>query len=77
MPIHRASVGWQWGNHGHVYPTRQGAEKQAAAAHANGWKGDSVEEIGRRLDVLGDAVDSLGKRLDAVTGQTLNGTTLK
>lgn len=41
MPIHRTEGGWQWGNHGHVYPTRAGAEKQAAAAHANGYEGDT------------------------------------
>jgi hypothetical protein len=41
MPIHREKGGYQWGNHGKVYPTKAGAEKQAAAAHANGWAGDS------------------------------------
>jgi hypothetical protein len=43
VPIHEtASGGWQWGQHGHVYATRAGAEKQAAAAHANGYAGDAV-----------------------------------
>jgi len=40
MPIHKTDGGWQWGQHGHVYPSREGAEKQAAAAHAHGYTGD-------------------------------------
>lgn len=40
MPIHKTkSGGWQWGTHGKVYKTRAGAARQAAAAHANGYKG--------------------------------------
>lgn len=42
MPIHKSGSGWQWGNHGKVYPTRAGAEKQAEAAHANGFTGDAA-----------------------------------
>lgn len=38
MPIHKVKGGYQWGSHGKVYPTREGAEKQAAAAHASGYK---------------------------------------
>ncbi len=37
MPIRKVQGGYKWGKHGHVYPTRAGAEKQAAAAHANGY----------------------------------------
>jgi hypothetical protein len=37
-PIRKVSGGYQWGHHGHVYPTRAGAERQAAAAHANGFR---------------------------------------
>jgi hypothetical protein len=40
MPIHQEGSGYQWGNHGKVYPTCEGAEKQASAAHANGFTGD-------------------------------------
>lgn len=40
MPIHREGSGWQWGSHGHVYSSRKGAERQAAAAHAHGYTGD-------------------------------------
>jgi hypothetical protein len=30
--------GYKWGQHGTTYPTRAQAAKQAAAAHANGYK---------------------------------------
>ena len=40
MPIHRATgprggKGWQYGNSGKVYPTRQGAVRQAQAIKAS------------------------------------------
>lgn len=41
MPIHKVDGGFQWGNHGKVYHSRAGAEKQAAAAYANGYRGDA------------------------------------
>ena len=41
MPIHQVDGKWQWGSHGTKYSSRAGAERQAAAAHANGFKGDS------------------------------------
>lgn len=49
MPIHSAELpsgkeGFEWGEHGKVYPTRAQAEKQAAAAHANGFQGDDLEK---------------------------------
>ena len=40
MPIRRVSGGYQWGNHGKVYPNRIDAEKQSAAAHASGYAED-------------------------------------
>lgn len=40
MPIHKVSSGYKWGSHGHVYPSREGAEKQAEAAYAHGYRGD-------------------------------------
>ena len=43
MPIHKEGSGYEWGNQGKVYHgknAREKAEKQAAAAHANGFKGD-------------------------------------
>lgn len=40
MPIHRTSDGkWQWGKSGKKYASRKGAERQAQAAHANGYRG--------------------------------------
>ena len=42
MPIHHEGSGWQWGSHGKVYPSREGAERQAAAAHAHGFTGDAA-----------------------------------
>ena len=42
MPIRKVSGGYKWGGKGKVYPTREGAEKQAAAAHANGFRGDMM-----------------------------------
>lgn len=38
MPIHKEGSGFQWGNHGKIYPTKEGAVKQAQAAHASGYK---------------------------------------
>lgn len=45
MPIHKEGSGFQWGNHGKVYPTKEGAVKQAQAAHANGYvsKGGALD----------------------------------
>ena len=40
MPVHRTkSGGYQWGSHGKVYPTKAGAQRQARAAYAHGYKG--------------------------------------
>ena len=43
MPIHAVkkdgkTVGYQYGQHGKVYPTRAQAAKQAAAIHAAGYQ---------------------------------------
>lgn len=38
MPVHRKGSGFQWGNHGKVYPSKAGAVKQMKAAFANGYK---------------------------------------
>ena len=43
MPVHKVDGGWQWGGHGKVYKSKEKAQKQAAAAFANGWTGDSDE----------------------------------
>ena len=38
MPIRKVKGGYQWGAKGKIYKTRAGAERQAAAAHAAGYK---------------------------------------
>lgn len=40
MPVRRVKGGYKWGSHGHVYKTRAGAERQARAIYAAGWRGD-------------------------------------
>jgi len=39
MPIKKVSGGYKWGKSGKVYPTKAGAQKQAQAAYASGYKG--------------------------------------
>ena len=56
MPIHKVSGGWRWGNHGKIYPNQEGAEKQAAAAHANGFTGDELKAAGVALRAPSDRV---------------------
>ena len=38
MPIRRVKGGYKWGSKGKVYPNREGAERQARAAYASGYK---------------------------------------
>ena len=49
MPIHRVNGGYQWGESGKVYPTREGAVRQAVAAHANGYKGGGLSHDQKML----------------------------
>lgn len=54
MPIRKVKGGWKWGSRGKVYKSRVGAERQARAAYANGYRGDAAKQ--RRLAVSrGDA----------------------
>lgn len=39
MPIRKVKGGYKWGSRGKVYKTRAGAERQAKAAYASGYKG--------------------------------------
>jgi hypothetical protein len=41
MPVKKVSGGYRWGSKGKIYPTRQQAEKQGAAARAAGYRGGS------------------------------------
>lgn len=62
MPIRKVKGGYKWGSHGHVYKSRAGAERQARAAHANGFRGDGRSRLEaakrRRLDVYGQRADA-------------------
>lgn len=44
MPVNKVEAGYQWGNHGKVYPTKEEAEKQGRAAYANGYRGDAASD---------------------------------
>ena len=44
MPVHKVKGGYQWGTKGKVYPTRAGAEKQARAAYASGYKAKTSQK---------------------------------
>lgn len=39
MPVHKVSGGWKWGSTGKVYKTKAGAQRQARAIYASGYKG--------------------------------------
>lgn len=39
MPVHKVAGGWKFGKSGKVYKTRAGAERQARAIYASGYKG--------------------------------------
>jgi hypothetical protein len=52
MPVHKVSGGYKWGNHGHVYPSKKGAEKQARAIYASGYHGKSWTDIIKAIDSL-------------------------
>ena len=56
MPIHECTLpdggkGYQWGGRGTCYRSRSDAEKQAAAAYANGYRGKSIAGLLRSLYV--------------------------
>lgn len=39
MPVHKTNGGWKWGSTGKVYKTKAGAQRQARAIYASGYKG--------------------------------------
>src|SRR5271166_1747974 len=43
MPVHKVSGGYRWGKHGKVYKSRAGAERQARAIYASGYRDDADE----------------------------------
>lgn len=49
MPIRAVPGGFQWGSRGKVYRSRAGAEAQARAAYANGYREDLRRQLHRHL----------------------------
>jgi hypothetical protein len=45
MPVHKVKGGYKWGNHGHVYKSKAGAERQARAIYASGYRGDGRSRL--------------------------------
>lgn len=39
MPVRKVKGGWQWGESGKVYKTKEEAERQGRAIYASGYKG--------------------------------------
>lgn len=61
MPIRKVKGGFKWGKHGHVYKTRKGAERQAAAAYANGYEESHSRSIRNKIQELKfGSMDTLG-----------------
>jgi hypothetical protein len=57
MPIRKVSGGYKWGSSGKVYKTRAGAERQAAAAYASGYKGADKKSAGGFVSTGNDIAD--------------------
>tara|TARA_R110000823_G_scaffold215966_1_gene345537 strand:- start:158 stop:298 length:141 start_codon:yes stop_codon:yes gene_type:complete len=38
MPVRKVKGGWRWGKSGKVYKTKSGAQRQARAIYASGYK---------------------------------------
>ena len=51
MPIRKVKGGYRWGGHGKVYRSRKGAERQAAAAYASGYR-ENKEKLGEAIQKL-------------------------
>jgi len=72
MPVRKVSGGYKWGSSGKVYPTRAGAERQARAAYASGYKGSGNMKAGGFVSTGNDAADlaliRASKNIDDGTG---------
>ena len=53
---------YQWGKHGAQYPTREGAVKQAAAAHASGYVSKDKNHTPPKGGVLSPAIKASSKK---------------
>jgi len=38
MPVHKVKGGYKWGKSGKIYPTKAGADRQARAIYASGYR---------------------------------------
>jgi hypothetical protein len=47
MPVRKVKGGYRWGGHGKVYPTREQAEAQGAAAYARGYRERRAQPVRR------------------------------
>ena len=62
MPIYKMPGDkFQWGGHGKQYPTREGAVKQAAAAHASGYVSKDEKPTPPKGGVLSPAIKASAK----------------
>jgi hypothetical protein len=72
MPIRKVSGGYKWGSSGKVYKARAGAERQAAAAYASGYKGADKKSAGGFVSTGNDIADLAiirgAKNIDDGTG---------
>ena len=72
MPIRKVSGGYKWGSSGKVYPTRAGAERQARAAYASGYRNTDKKSAGGFVSTGNDAADlaiiRASKNIDDGTG---------
>jgi SPP1 gp7 family putative phage head morphogenesis protein len=68
MPVRKVRGGYKWGRRGHVYKSRAGAEAQARAAYANGYRENSKEmnKIVRLLKASPRAETRYTVELDAI-----------
>jgi hypothetical protein len=48
MPVRKVKGGYKWGNSGKVYKTKAGAQRQARAIYASGYKG---KKRGRKKNI--------------------------
>jgi hypothetical protein len=62
MPIRKVPGGYQFGQHGKVYPTAQGAQKQAIAMFANGFQENQQKQAGNKKAAAKQALQNLAKR---------------
>ena len=60
LPVRKVAGGYRWGKHGKVYKSRAGAERQARAAYAHGYRGDAKARLyaaKQRLDASSPVVE--------------------